>query len=336
LLRRFGFVLASVTAMTAGAMFYACGGGSSGSGGPSAQQACTDEAATMCALLETCVTNGAVIDYGDASACVARQTTPCLTSLQANGSGRTPQNYEACAEALAMESCPDDLDNDPAPPCTAPPGSLAMGAACAFAAQCTTAFCAIPPATACGTCQPPPGAGSSCANLDTCGPGLVCVAGSCVTYGTSGDACSAAQPCGSGLTCVTPAKMTMGSCVVSGTMVGVPCDPKKETGAGCASSLGLYCNATKKQCEAQAYATAGQPCGEIAGVDTVCTGGAACIAVTTGDGGTAASCVAPAPDGQPCNTITGPPCTRPARCIGTELDGGATGTCQLPGATACM
>jgi hypothetical protein len=319
----------------AAAFTFACGGSTAVPGGSStpAMQACSDEASATCAKLDMCVQNGTMIDYGSAATCEARVASLCLAALQANGTGRTPDSYEACAQSLPTQSCADNLDNNSTASCRAPAGSLATGAACGFPAQCMTAFCAIPPASACGTCQPPPAAGASCANLDTCGPGLQCVAAACVAYAALGQSCSATVPCGTGLSCVTPAMATTGKCETAGAM-GAACDGRRETAPACDGTKDLYCDGTR-HCAADAYAMAGQPCGNVNGVGTLCTGGAACVDKPA-DGGTVGSCAAPAADGQPCNTVAGPPCTRPARCIGMEIDGGQSGTCALAGATACQ
>ena len=68
---------------------------------------------------------------------------------------------------------------------------------------------------------------------------------------------------------------TPGSCMASGTMAGVACDPTSRTGAGCDRNLGLYCNATSKTCTTITFAANGTACG--VGSDgnlTDCAGGA--------------------------------------------------------------
>jgi hypothetical protein len=84
-----------------------------------------------------------------------------------------------------------------------------------------------------------------------------------------------------------------------------------------------------KTCQPIVYVAAGSPCGTILGVKNLCTNGT-CDPV--GDGGY--TCVARAADKAACNTVAGPSCQPPARCIGTALDGGTSGTCQLP-VTSC-
>ena len=89
-------------------------------------------------------------------------------------------------------------------------------------------------------------------------------------------------------------------------------------------------------CAAISYVAAGQPCGRIGTGFTACTGGAECFAGTPGaDGGVTSTCVAPVADGAACDTVNGPPCTRPARCVGTSIDGGTKGTCAVADATQC-
>jgi hypothetical protein len=303
---------------------------SSSAGGVSAAKACADEAQSNCGRLDSCLMNGTALEYGDIGTCYARQAAECTASLASSGTGRTPANEETCAQQIPNASCTDFLNNNTPPACQPPAGALATGAGCAFSAQCASSFCALPRTSVCGTCQPQPAAGASCATLSGCGQGLECVLDTCVALATSsGASCTPAQPCGTGLSCVTPAKATTGTCQMAASTVGAPCDPKRVMGPGCDSSLGLYCDQTAKTCATDAYVSSGV-CDtdfDVLKVSTPCTGGATCYKN---------ACVAPAADGQPCNTALGIDCLRPARCVGVGVDGGTMGMCALPGSMQCQ
>jgi hypothetical protein len=135
---------------------------------------------------------------------------------------------------------------------------------------------------------------------------------------------------------------TSGTCQAQGQKVGASCDPSHETAADCDSTLELYCDAVKANktfhtCLQAAKAGPGKPCGTVNGVYTQCTGASVCEKLaSTGDAGTTSVCVARAADGASCDTVTGPACMAPARCIGTQLDGGTSGKCTLPDTTPCQ
>jgi len=74
------------------------------------------------------------------------------------------------------------------------------------------------------------------------------------------------------------------------------------------------------------YVGAGEPCGGVGGDYFECIGGSSCR-------GTPGMCVADAADGDPCDTVAGPSCLSPARCV---TDGISTsGTCTPPDPEAC-
>jgi hypothetical protein len=299
--------------------------------------ACTASANAVCALEAKCDPNTPVGQYGDAGACVTRQQLSCLANLTAPATGATAAHTTSCATAESTESCTDYLDLNPPAACATAVGSAATGSACSHNSQCATGFCGIDPASVCGTCQTPPAAGASCAALTSCGQTLACVKGTCVAYVTaSGSACSATQPCGTGLSCVIAKNAAAGTCLAAGAMAGVACDPTTETAAGCDVSKGLSCvgsagGANAKTCQPIVIAQPGSPCGRISGVETTCAG-----ATCTSNGPDAGySCVARAADNAACNSATGPACEPPARCIGTDIDGGVSGTCTPPSNAAC-
>jgi len=300
---------------------------------------CETFASAECAVLARCSPNGTSIEYGSTSTCKMRTALQCNAALAAKATSRTPAQDVACGTAEATESCTSYLNGTPPSACDAVAGSATTGATCTYSAQCASAYCALPPASECGTCQPAPVAGASCANLDSCGPALTCYRSTCVAFVASGETCSPTEPCGAGLSCVTAKGASTGTCKEDGTTVGAACDPTLETAASCDATQELYCVHLKGDpnlhtCQKSPLATAGQACGNVAGVTALCSDASTCVK-STADGGATGTCVARAADGADCDTVTGPACLAPARCIGTLLDGGTSGKCTLPGTTTC-
>jgi len=313
------------------------GSGNKGSGDGSVSapsdaevSACNASAQALCALLSQCNPLVLAGDYADGGDCVGRELTNCELGLTVPNTASTPAHTTACAAAEMTESCADYLNLNPPSACAQVMGATANSGACSHPGQCATGFCGIVPGTACGTCQPAPTAGASCAELTTCGATLDCYKGTCIAYvATVNGACSATQPCGAGLGCVIPGGGAAGTCRALGTTTGATCDPKSQTAAGCDPDKSLTCVSettvsTYKTCQPEVAATSGMPCGNVDGFQSYCLN-ATCERL--GDAGL--TCVARAADGQPCNSLVGPQCTIPARCVGTVLDGGASGACQL-------
>ncbi len=299
----------------------------------SADQACADLAHARCHALETCAPPRIQIAYGDEAICETRVKEECVAAQAAPSTGATPAATEACAGAFASWACSDLLDDTHTPAaCAQVTGALASGAACAFSGQCPSGFCAIAPAAACGTCAAVPKAGDSCADLAGCGPGMTCTVDTqtCQPYLAQGGACSKGLPCGAGLSCVGADSATgkTGTCQAAVAMQGAACDPTQKTGPGCDRDRGLVCNVTSKQCEPMVVAGGGQPCGLVGGQITVCGSSGVCTGATATTPGT---CTAAAADGATCSTPGLRGCETPARCVGT----GATGTCEMPGPSAC-
>jgi hypothetical protein len=132
--------------------------------------------------------------------------------------------------------------------------------------------------------------------------------------------CSETSPCGANLTCVFTPGTGTGTCEAAATAPGLACNSHPEAGPGCGAGL---------HCEDQAC-VAGVGCGP-----KTCDAGTSCA---TRDGG-AHVCVARAADGQPCNTLSGPLCFVPSRCLGrtVPVDGGlgVIGTCNAYGHGTC-
>jgi hypothetical protein len=271
--------------------------------------------------------------------CLARRTKNCTNSLGAPGTGATPTTSEACVAAYATYSCADFMNSNPPAACRPQPGTGAAGAACAFDAQCQSAFCQIPRGNECGTCAAPPSPGDSCANLAHCPSGLFCTKNSkvCTTHSQLGGACDSDTTCGYGLLCVgvNEEAGTQGTCMAAVSDDGGACDRTAKTGPGCDSALNLYCTKSDT-CAPYSFAASGEPCKFVddAGTYTICTGASVCVAdPTTAQTGT---CTGPAQDDQPCDTSASNGCITPAECVGTVVDGGVAGTCIFASAASCV
>jgi hypothetical protein len=301
-----------------------------GCGGVTADQACSDSAKATCTRLDQCRKNGVVNAYGDLGTCISRMKANCVTALAAADTGNSPAAVEACAMAQPSGTCQDFLQGKPVPACATAQGHRSNGAPCAFNAQCQSAFCAVPRGSLCGSCANLPVAGDPCTDVGNCGPNLDCTPMKvCEPFVAGGGACDGQTlVCAPGQSCVIAAMQAMGTCQPAGKLAGDACDPKRQTAPGCDGTLGLFCASTLK-CTAVTYVKAGAACGNMAmnTVDNVCQTGT-CVA------GMPSSCVALAKEGEACDTMTGPGCMNPGRCV--TSGGGTAGTCALPDPTQCM
>jgi hypothetical protein len=337
--RRLGFpsTLLGVLAAMALAAEAGCGG----SAGPTADKACADLATARCQERSMCsaVGGGAgpgaslVRTYGDTQTCLARETLACKNGLGAPQTGQSPGKVASCAGDLPTFSCQDFFDNNPPADCVAA-GARANGAPCTFNGQCLSSYCQGTKTSACGSCADPPQPGADCTG-STCWHSQRCVASTmtCAAVVSQNGACDASHPCDNGLACVGDTATTMGTCQGAGTVVGAPCGGSMP---GCDGTLGLYCAgpAGSKSCAAMALVGDGQPCGVLAdGSHVGCAAGDCYTA--TGLAGTGAMGVCKAAVDAPaaCDTMLGPGCLAPARCV---VSGSATaGTCVVPVGTSC-
>ncbi len=328
--RRF-LVLCSVVGVSAVVASSACSG-SNGTANVTAGQACADVAAARCQKMQSCNPQGIVNTYGDLTTCEATQSATCVTNLAAPQTANTPSRTEECAQATPGETCSDFEVGNLATPCMPPVGPRASGSPCAVSGQCATAFCLIEKTASCGVCAAAPAVGASCAN-NGCGPGLVCDSATqlCATPVASGGTCDDSSVCTPGLTCVVPASADAGTCVPLATSVGAHCDVT-DGGARCDGRLGLYCNVPEgRVCDHVGNAAATFACGTIDGGVIDCTAGAFCQRPGTSRSGI---CIAPALEGKPCDTVNGPTCIAPARCVLSSA-GGTTGTCVTTNPAVC-
>jgi len=320
------------------ALLAACSDTVSPPAGPSAAQACESYARADCARRSAC-TNGFFIArvYGDLATCERRVREGCATALGARGTGQTPAGAQACAAALPSVACVDLLNGDnPPAACATPTGTLTMGAACRFGAQCQSGWCAVPWGTNCGTCASRPTAGASCngpgAQLGCGGGGLTCAGetatspGTCVALGARGALCDLTHPCGAGLSCTPVALAAMRrTCEPAVSMVGAACGGASTP--GCDGALGLACNTMTRTCQAITAAAPGAACGLLDdGSFAACANGGDCEGYSLMN--PRGTCRASAADGAACDRRQGPYCRTPASCVGA--DAGTAGTCTLP------
>jgi hypothetical protein len=307
----------------------------SGCSGTSPMQACTDLANATCNLYSSCSAGYYIaLEFGDLPTCVSRYQANCEARL-ALASALSATQTEACAQALPSESCADLYGNNPVAACRAPDGGTAAGDVCTLSAQCQTAYCATPKNTLCGTCAAPLASGEDCSELP-CGAGLVCLraTSTCGTPSSDGGPCVSEGDCQFGLACLEPFG-DGGFCVPAGTLGGT-CDPAKTTGPVCPARLGLYCSAVSADggtCTALAGTTVGQPCGNVAGVGTICQQSGTCQRVLPDSG--MGVCVGYAADGTACDNDGGPQCLPLSRCV-PSTDAGTSGICRQPAAVECQ
>lgn len=309
---------------------FAC---SSSTSTTSAAQAYADVAQARCNKIQQCDPQGLLNTYGDLAGCTTTQAASCVSNLSAPDTANTPEHTEGCAQAIPGESCDDYLLGNSPSACQPPAGPREAGSACAVSGQCANANCLILKTQACGTCAPAPVAGDSCANA-TCAPGLVCdkVTLTCAApLSASSGACDDSSACAPGLTCLGNTDGgPSGSCVPLATLGG-NCD-LADGGSRCDGRFGLYCSVPAgKVCAPVANATAAQPCGTIDGGVIECVAGGFCQKPANSKSGT---CVPPAADGAACDTVNGPICAAPARCVLSAV-GGTTGSCQATLPQSC-
>jgi hypothetical protein len=321
------------------------GGGSDA--GVTATQACSDWATARCARWDAC-SNATYVNlhYGSQAACVAASEQTCATALAATATASTPAYFEACSVATTNESCADVFGENPPAACAPLAGPGAAGTACFAAAQCASAYCAVPDSATCGTCAAVPAAGAACGTDADCGSrgGLVCSElGICVALGAATGSCDKDHPCGPDLSCVGADAKTSkaGTCQAAVSMAGASCDATQATGPGCDATLQLRCDAATSKCVAASLVASGT-CGDLGGgVIGKCEADGTCVlpeADAGSDGGdagvaTTGTCLAAAAMGSPCDSASGPACAPPGKCA--SADGGTAGTCQIADPTTC-
>jgi hypothetical protein len=272
---------------------------------------------------------GIIRMFGTMTECLTRQALQCTSAFKAPGSGHSLATEQECVSAFANYSCAEFFADSVPLPCQ-PPGARVNGAACAFDAQCKSDFCTGEKNAACGTCGPAPALGASCAASD-CGRGQVCdgTTTTCKALGVAGDPCDSGDVCGYALICSGNAATTANRiCEATISDLGAACGGAMPV---CDGTVGLYCGGAMgaKKCVATTFVGAGMPCGVISQDTFVqCTAGGCYTDKGTIGAGEMGTCKVNAADGAACDTVLGPACEVPARCI---LSGnGTAGTCRVP------
>jgi hypothetical protein len=306
-----------------------------GGGGPSSTQACADLAQARCAKRASCTNNSGIVrSWGDMSTCLQREQLQCSLGLSAPSTGNTPAAVEQCVAAYAGFSCADFLNNNPPAACIAN-GPKQDNAPCAFGGQCASTYCVNNKTSVCGTCGAPPAMGASCEST-SCARGQECDQRSltCIVPGVAQSSCdNNTAPCGPDLACIGNVMGAMGTCMQAIATAGAPCGGMN---GQCDGTMGLTCSgmAGAKTCVAVTYVGDGMPCGIVNGAFVGCSGGGACYTASgVALAGEMGMCKTAAADGAACDTVVGPPCLTPARCVTSA--GVTSGTCTVPAGSTC-
>lgn len=284
----------------------------------SLDQVCGTAATQICKRWFACAPASLAAAMGNESRCVLQLRSTCMEEAAMAGSGLTVANLALCEREVMTVAC-DQLLTRNGPTACFPSGTKPPGFTCGGNSHCTTGYCRLPGAQGCGVCSNRTADGGGCSNADSCMPGSLCSpAGKCVVAGARNAACDAREsPCAPTLACLDKR-----------------CQPPRAAGAPCGDAAecdglaGATCqkspNADGKTCQVPAVATAGSPCGNVAGVATTCVGGDQLCRQDEGS----ARCVAPLGDGASCSAGGGGlPCMAPSTCV--------DGRCQSPTVGRC-
>ncbi len=296
----------------------------------SADQACTDFAATLCDQIQNCAAPFVGITYGDAATCKARTKIDCLQANSAPSSAATASDIAACAAAAKSAKCADLLNNVWPNECAPKSGGVADGAPCGTDSQCKSAFCGLDEnKEVCGVCAVPPVENGPCVR-GRCPRPFTCSQDgtTCSRAVAVGGACDPKKACAAGSHCYAS------KCVADVATEGSACD--ENVGPNCDGAKGFICLA--KKCVKLTLVGAGVECGikfEGTAVKsfTLCEKSGWCKGIDTMamPPKFTGTCEAAAADGQACVADAdfgkGPGCVEPAECI--------AGKCTLPDATTC-
>ena len=295
----------------------------------------TELAKAICDREKACNDFAFKTAWADHATCVARHKLALLDRLGAPGTGDTATAFGLCAAAYPSFGC-DKIAGNQVPGDCRPDGTVAKDAACVWHTQCVTGFCARASDDTCGVCAAKPKAGDSCATIDDCGRGLLCVLDKCVKLGSKGDACDvggtlgAANPCEPGLGCKVVGTATTGTCDAA-LATGAECDYDEQ----CDEGNGFFCkdgatSTDPSTCALTPLHGVGESCVATTTIGPAeCRGGTSCYDAATVGG----KCIANAAEGAACNlteTSSGPDCTYPAVCDS------ATSKCTLPTSKTCL
>jgi len=300
---------------------------------PTVAAACAELAKAECDKRVACTNKinatgaGIIRVFGTMTTCLAREALQCMATLTAPDSGHSTTKIEACAADYATFSCDDFYDTNPPDVCR-PAGARDNGGACDYGAQCKSGYCANVKMALCGACADAPAVGASCATSD-CARDQTCdgTTTTCKTPGKTGDACDS-DDCGYELNCSAVGALATGSktCQATVEALGASCGGTMPL---CDSLQGLFCAGvvTMKTCIAQTFVADGMPCGVVTGGYASCTAGACYTDKGLVGAGETGTCKANAADDASCDTVTGPGCLFPARCV--VKGGGTSGKCTV-------
>lgn len=268
------------------------------------EQPCANYASARCGAMERCAPALFDLEHGNAEACRAQLAAWCIHVGNLPGVQAGPKAIGTCASTFDSMSCDTWQSRRDDPLCAAPGGTLGDGAPCLDGYQCSSRACHLDASGTCGACQPAAKTGHPCRLSMECPTSTACVGYKCVEVAGIGESCDSARPCGGVLMCVG------GTCTKSPTP-GEAC-----VDGVCNNKLATSCD--DGSCQALPTASTGEPCGLVGG-QTVYCGGGTCSSQNT--------CVAPVPDGRPCNDTSGPTCLLPAICV--------DGWCKTPDPASC-
>jgi hypothetical protein len=248
--------------------------------------------------------------------CAARQMLACQLRLTAPGSMETREGIEQCALDRQSFSCDDMFAGKAPDSCKLVAGTLDDGAPCVDDAQCKNRVCQFTNTSgACGACVKLPGEGEDCSLSGDCEAPFFCMGNKCASLVPSQEPCSPERACAQTLSCVA------GTCVKA-LAAGSACTVTNGI-EPCDNANDIHCDPAIHLCAQEPYAPLGASCGIVDGKSIHCAGGAVCAQQASGVG----TCVAPAADGAPCDSVKGPYCLEPAVC--------RAGVCKLRDPSAC-
>lgn len=308
-LRRAAHTVTVVMVATfAGAGAFACSGSDNTGGSADApvDPACKARIEATCQKAAMCLPAELTITFGSVDECIARELLTCANLYEAPGTALTPALESECAADIAASTCDEFREAEPPAACDPGPGTLPVGTACGFNAQCDTGYCRFLSPNICGKCAQRSDDGGACLGDADCNDGLGCTDDQQCTplHTTAGDPC----PCAPGLRCVS----------VKGAAT---CRARVALGGACSENFDCdgypirICNLQTSACEEVTIAATGEPCGpgESGGI-VACAGGTLEGCVTHASG-VAPVCEPPARDGESCVRAA---CEPPARCIGSQ------------------
>jgi hypothetical protein len=301
---------------------------------------CAALATARCTQLSMCTGGSATAagfsvsrQYGDLETCITRSTLGCLIGVGVVGSEHSAADVAACASAWSQITCADLLNQVTPAACTNH-GTLVSGEPCVFASQCETATCLDMRDSPCGSCGAPPAVGASCETND-CASGQECVLTTmlCQAVVPYEGSCDSDHPCGVDATRGTLA--CAGSKCVPAGAVNAPCggQPSGPAKPGCDFEHGLYCPPGGGTCAISPLVGNGEPCGHLTATIVACMAGTCYTSAGVAVGVQQGTCKAAVMEGAACDSVLGPPCLTPARCVSSGA--GTAGRCALPTLHGC-